>query len=335
MPDDLAFLDATAQAELVRTGEVSPLELVDGAITRTEKLNPELNAVIHPRFEKARTEASTPFPADAPFAGVPIVIKDLDGTLEGEPMHHGNRVLKKLGHVADHDSYLIAKLRAAGFVPIGKTNVPEFGLLPTTEPEAYGPTRNPWNTAHSSGGSSGGTASAVASGMVALGHAGDGGGSIRIPASACGLFGLKPARGRISMGPDTGEDWGGLVVRHVLTRSVRDSAAVLDVLEGFMPGDPYTAPPPVRRFADEVGAHPGRLRIGLRTRAFGDLCATDDECVAAAEDAARLLESLGHHVEPAAPAAFDEPELQVIGPDDFTAFTGLGYGANVAVGTFE
>jgi amidase len=238
-----------------------------------------------------------------------MVLKDLDGSSAGDPYHLGNRVLKEIGYVADHDSFLIARLRAAGFIAIGKSNCPEFGLLPTTEPEAYGPTRNPWNTAHSPAGSSGGSGAAVASGMVPVGHAGDGGGSIRMPASACGLFGLKPARGRVSMGPDNGEDWAGCVARHVVTRSVRDSAAILDALEGFVPGDPYAAPPPTRPYRDEVGADPGRLRIGLRTRAPGDLAATDDECVAATEDAARLLESLGHHVEEAAPTAFDEIAL--------------------------
>jgi amidase len=324
--DDLAFLDATAQAALVRSGELSPLELVEAAITRTEKLNPQLNAVIHPLFDKARATASGDFADDAPFAGVPMVLKDLDGPSAGDPYHLGNSALKEIGHVADHDSILIGRLRAAGFVAIGKSNCPEFGLLPTTEPQAYGPTLNPWNTAHSPGGSSGGSGAAVASGMVPVGHAGDGGGSIRIPASACGLFGLKPSRGRISMGPDNGEDWAGLVARHVLTRSVRDSAAVLDALEGMVPGDPYAAPPPARPYADEVGADPGRLRIGLRTRAPGDLAATDDECVAATEDAARLLESLGHHVEPAAPAAFDEIELLGL----FTTVMSTGVGWNVA-----
>jgi amidase len=305
---DLSSLDATAQAELVRSGDASPLELVDAAINRVEKVNGELNAVIHPRFDAARAEADAA-PADGPFRGVPIVLKDLDGELAGEPMHFGNALLKRIGHTGDHDSFLFAKLRAAGFVPVGKTNTPEFGLMPTTEPIAYGPTRNPWNTGHGTGGSSGGSAAAVASGMVPLGHAGDGGGSIRIPASACGLFGLKPTRGRISLGPEVGEAWAGLVQRHVLTRSVRDSAAVLDVLHGAMPGDPYTAPPPTRPYASEVGADPGKLRIGLRTTAPAAMAETDPECVAAAEDAARLLESLGHTVEPVSPAALDETEL--------------------------
>jgi amidase len=308
MADDLSFLDATAQAELVRTGELTPLELVDAAINRIEKVNGELNAVIHPLFDKARAAAGADLP-DGPFRGVPTVFKDLDGASAGDPLHLGNKLMKQLGHVADHDSYLFAKLRAAGFVAVGKTNTPEFGLMTTTEPDAYGPTRNPWNTQHSTGGSSGGTGAAVASGMVPLGHAGDGGGSIRIPASECGLFGLKPSRGRISLGPEAGEAWAGLVQRHVLTRSVRDSAAVLDVLAGPMPGDPYFAPPPARPFLDEVGTAPGALRIGIRTNAPAAMAETDSDCIAAAEDAARLLESLGHHVEVASPVALDETEL--------------------------
>jgi len=305
---DLSHLDATDQAALVRSGDASPIELVDAAITRIEKLNGELNAVIHPLFDKARATASATLP-DGPFRGVPIVVKDLDGTSFGDPIHYGNKLLKEIGYVADHDSYLFAKLRAAGFVFVGKTNTPEFGLMPTTEPQAYGPTRNPWNTGHGVGGSSGGTAAAVASGMVPLGHAGDGGGSIRIPSSACGLFGLKPTRGRMSLGPDVGEAWAGLVQRHVLTHSVRDSAAVLDALEGPMPGDPYFAAPPARPFASEVGAYPGKLRIGLRTTAPAAMAETDPACVAAAEDAGSVLESLGHHVEVASPAALEETEL--------------------------
>jgi amidase len=311
---DLAMLDATDQAALVRGGDLTALELVDAAITRVEKVNGELNAVIHPLFDKARAAAADADASDvdAPFSGVPIVLKDLDGSSAGDPLHFGNVALRDAGHVADHDSHLVTKLRAAGCIPVGKTNTPELGLLPTAEPKAYGPTRNPWNTEHSPGGSSGGSAAAVAAGMVPVGHAGDGGGSIRIPASACGLFGLKPSRGRVSMGPDAGEAWAGLVARHVLTRSVRDSAAILDAIAGAMPGDPYSAAPPTRPYVHEVGADPGRLRIGVRTRAPGALAVTDDECVAAAEDAARLLESLGHHVELAAPAALDDLELLMV-----------------------
>ena len=308
MTDARAHLDATAQADLVRTGEATPLELVDAAIGRVERTNPAINAVIHERFEQARAEAAGDLP-DGPLRGVPIVVKDLDGSLAGEPVHLGNRLLKELGHRVGESNFLFEKLQAAGVVVIGKTNTPEFGLLPTTEPDAYGPTHNPWSLDHSAGGSSGGSAAAVATGMVPVGHAGDGGGSIRIPAAHCGLYGLKPSRGRVSLGPEEGEAWSGLVVRHAVTRSVRDSAAVLDVIAGPMPGDPYTAPPPARPFAAEVGADPGRLRIGLCTNAPNDLAAVDPVCVAAAEDAARLLESLGHTVEIAKPAAFDQSGL--------------------------
>src|SRR6266516_4121188 len=222
MADDLAFLDATAQAQLVRDGEVTPKELVEAAIERIERVNPELNAVIHPLFDKARDAASSPDLPDGPFRGVPLVLKDLICHTAGDPFHEGMRFLKDLGWTEQEDTYLAAKFRAAGFVFVGKTNTPELGILPTAEPEAYGPTRNPWNTGYSPGGSSGGSAAAVASGMVPVGHGNDGGGSIRIPASECGLFGLKPSRGRTSLGPEFGDIMHGLVAEHVLTRSVRD-----------------------------------------------------------------------------------------------------------------
>jgi amidase len=308
MDTELSHLDATAQAELVRRGDVSPAELVEAAITRIEKLNGELNAVIHELFDRARDAVSKPL-GDGPFRGVPVVVKDLDGTLAGAPYHAGNRALKAAGYVAPTTSYLFEKLERAGCIIVGKTNTPEFGLMPTAEPEAYGPTRNPWDPSRSAGGSSGGSGAAVASGMVPLAHAGDGGGSIRIPASMCALFGLKPSRGRISLGPDESEGWGGLVVRHVLTRSVRDSAAALDILAGYVPGDYYTAPPPASPYRDEIGADPGRLRIGIRTEAPGGLVPTDPQCIAAAEDAARLLESLGHSVEIASPGPLSEGEM--------------------------
>jgi amidase len=306
--DDLAALDALGQAELVRRGEVTPAELVTAAIGRIERIDPGLNAVIHPRFERAHDEAA--HAPDGPFRGVPIVVKDLDGPLGDEPFHLGNHLLRDLAYTADHDSYLCAKLRDAGFVVVGKTNAPEFGLLPTTEPLANGPTRNPWDPELSPGGSSGGTAAAVAARMVALGHAGDGGGSIRIPASACGLVGLKPTRGRVSLGPDEGEAWSGLVVRHVLTRTVRDTAAVLDVLAGPMPGDPYSAPAPERPFLHETRAIPRRLRIGLRSdTAPGGIVPVDAACRATAERAGALLEECGHDIEPASPSALDDVSL--------------------------
>ena len=310
---DLAKLDATAQAELVRAGAASPIELVDAAIARIEKHNDELNAVIHPLFDRARAEANAAL--DGPFRGVPIVIKDLDGTLAGAPYHGGNKLLKELDYMPEVTSFLFSKLEAAGFVIVGKTNTPELGLMPSAEPLAYGPTHNPWDTTRSAGGSSGGSAAAVASGMVPVAHAGDGGGSIRIPASMCGLFGLKPSRGRVSLGPAESEPWGGLVMRHVVTHSVRDSAAILDVLQGYMTGDPNTAPPPARHYAREVGANPGKLRIGVSTHAPSDLAVTDPACIAAVGDAAALLESLGHKIEDSAPVALDEAGLM----DSFSA----------------
>lgn len=305
MPTDLAFLDATAQAELVRRKEVTPRELVDAAISRIEAVNPQLNAVIAPLFDKARAQAESTTLANGPFRGVPFLLKDLGCHSAGDPYHQGMRFLRDLKWVAKNDTYMAAKLRAAGFIFVGKTNTPELAILPTTEPEAYGPTRNPWDTNRSPGGSSGGAAAAVASGMVPAAHANDGGGSIRIPAGICGLVGLKPSRGRVSLGPDHGEMWQGMAIEHVVTRSVRDSAAILDAIAGPMPGDPYTAPLPVRLFLQEVGANPGKLRIGLMTRAPGGTMAVHPECVAATQDAAKLLASLGHTVEESYPTALD------------------------------
>jgi amidase len=303
---ELAYLDASGQADLVRCGELSPAELVDAAIARIERLNPTLNAVIIPLFEKARAQARAAALPDGPFRGVPFLLKDLDVLSAGDPYHGGTRFLRDAGWVASRDSHLVEKYRAAGFVVVGKTNTPEFGLNVTTEPQTYGASRNPWNTAHSTGGSSGGSGAAVAAGMVPAAHASDGGGSIRIPASECGLVGLKPSRGRVSLGPEHGEYWHGLVISHAVTRSVRDSAAILDVSAGAMPGDPYSAPPPVRPFSAEVGAPPGRLRIGVLTHTPGGAAALHPDCAAAAADVARLLESLGHHVDAAYPQAMDE-----------------------------
>jgi len=309
MSDELAFLDATAQADLVRRRKASPAELVQAAISRIERVDRELNAVIIPLFDKARAQAAGPSLPDGPFRGVPFLVKEIFAHTAGDPYHAGMKLLRRLGWVEREDTYLVTKFRAAGLVFVGRTNVPELGSLPTTEPDAYGPTRNPWDPSRSPGGSSGGAAAAVAAGLVPAAHANDGGGSIRIPASECGLVGLKPTRGRTSLGPDAGESWAGAVAEHVVTRSVRDTAAFLDAVAGPMPGDPYFAPPPARPFAAEVGARPGRLRIGLMTRAPGDAFPIHADCVAAARDTARLLESLGHVVEEAHPAALDDPEV--------------------------
>ena len=307
MTDEFAALDATAQAELVRGGKVSPLELVDAAIARVEKLNPELNAVIHSQFDLARERARGPLP-DGPFRGVPFVLKDFAAHEAGQPFHEGLRVAKEVGFVESTDTELVRRFKQAGFVTIGRTNTPELAILPTTEPEAYGPTRNPWDVTRSTGGSSGGSAAAVAARMVPAAHANDGGGSIRIPASECGLVGLKPSRGRTTLGPEFGDVLGGLVSEHVVTRSVRDTAAILDAVHGGMPGEPYEAWPPTRPYAAEVGAAPGSLRIGVRTAAPFDQVAVDPECVTATEGAGRLLEQLGHTVEVASPDGFDDPD---------------------------
>ncbi|MFM8304503.1 MAG: amidase [Actinomycetota bacterium] len=308
MTDALHWLDATAQADLVRRGEITPGELVDAAIARIEALNPALNAVITPRFAAARAAAAGPLP-DGPFRGVPFLLKDAVAHSAGDPYHCGMRVLKDAGWVAATDTALVARYRAAGLVIVGKTNLPELALSTTTEPLAYGATRNPWSLEHSPGGSSGGAGAAVAAGMVAVAHGNDMGGSIRIPASQCGLVGLKPTRARNSLGPDFGEFWGTTTHEHVLTRSVRDTAAVLDATAGAVPGDPYAAPPPARPFREEVGTDPGRLRIGFRTRRRGRDDDSHPDCVAAVTGTARLLESLGHHVEEVAIPALDDPAL--------------------------
>jgi amidase len=256
MSDPLATLDATAQAELVRRRELSPLELLDAAIARIERIDPQLNAVILRRFDRAREEVKAGRIGSGPFRGVPFLLKDLGAHLAGDPLHAGMRLLRDLAWREPGESHLATKLREAGFVVLGKTNTPELGLLPTTEPDAYGATHNPWDAARSPGGSSGGAAAAVASGMVPVAHASDGGGSIRIPAAVCGLVGLNPSRGRNSFGPDLGERWSGFSAEHVVSRSVRDTAAVLDATAGWMPGDPYAAPAPARPFVSEVGRCP-------------------------------------------------------------------------------
>jgi len=309
MSDAYSDLDATSQADLVRRKKVSPRELVDAAIARIEKLNPKLNAVIIPLFEKARALADSRDLPDGPFRGVPFVLKDLVSASAGDPNHNGMQFLKKHRFVGPADSTIITRFRAAGLVIVGRTNAPELGLAGTTEPLAYGPAHNPWNPAHSTGGSSGGSAACVAARLVPAAGASDGGGSIRIPASECGIVGLKPTRGRISLGPLAGEFWHGMATEGVVSLSVRDSAALLDTIAGPMPGDPYFAPPPPRPFAAEVGQAPGRLRIGLMTREPTNRRPLHPACVKAVESTGRLLESLGHHVEASHPSAYDEAEM--------------------------
>lgn len=298
LSDELASLDATAQAELVRRNQLKPIELVDAAIARIDQLNPAFNAVITPIFERARSAADRPLP-DGPFRGVPFLLKDLLTSYAGVRMTSGSLSLRDF--VPDHDSELVVRLKRAGLVILGKTNTSEFGLLPTTEPRLFGPSRNPWARGRTTGGSSGGSAVAVALGMVPMAHGNDGGGSIRIPASCCGLFGMKPTRGRNPLGPDFGDLISGLVAEHALTRSVRDSAALLDATAGPDVGDPYYAPLPKRPFLQEVGTDPGTLRIAFTTTAPTGVPIHDD-CVRAVEEAAKLCSELGHEVNEGAPA---------------------------------
>lgn len=296
--------DATALADLVRTGAASPRELVDMALSAIDAVNPRLNATVFRMDEAACKAADSPLP-EGPFRGVPMVVKDLDGFTAGVPYTMSCRFLE--GFVPDHDADVIARLRRAGFIFLAKTNCPELGILGTTEPELRGPTHNPWNLAHSPGGSSGGSAALVASRAVPVGHGGDGGGSIRIPASACGLFGLKTSRGLLPLGPDIGEGWGGYVVPGVLTRSVRDSAAIYDALRGPSPGEPYCGPVLVRSLVDAAASPPGKLRIAVcGTSLFGRT--TDPECTAGLGDTVKLLRDLGHDVDEARPE-FDRDAL--------------------------
>jgi len=304
--DTFVELDATAQAELVRRREVKPIELVDAAIERIERLNPTINAVVTTMYDQARAAASGELP-DAPFAGVPYLLKDIFAPYAGVPMTSGATFLRD--YVPDHDSEFVARLKRAGLIILGKTNLPEFGLVPTTEPRLFGPSHNPWDTGRTTGGSSGGSAAAVAAGMVPAAHGNDGGGSIRIPASCCGLFGLKPTRARTPSGPDYGDVLGGLTTDHALTRSVRDSAALLDATSGPDIGDPYWAPPPARPFLKEVGADPGRLRIAFTTEAFTG-GAVHADCVSAVREAAALCADLGHEVVEASPAIVGEMVIQ-------------------------
>ncbi|HTO54492.1 MAG TPA: amidase family protein [Myxococcota bacterium] len=306
MANDLTWMDALGQAELVAKKVASPRELTEAAIARIEKLNPALNAVVTPLFEKARAQAAGDLPK-GPFRGVPFLLKDLICATQGDPLYSGNRLMKAMNLTPPIDTNLAARYRAAGLVFLGKTATPEFGLTATSEALAYGPTKNPWDVTRSPGGSSGGSAAAVASGMVPAAHANDGGGSIRIPASANGIVGLKTSRGRISLGPLAGEGWNGLAGEHVVSRTVRDSAAFLDATEGYMAGDPYAAPKPERPFLSEVTRAPGKLRIGFMERSPSwSPEPLHPDCVAAVRDAAKLLESLGHTLETKHPAAADD-----------------------------
>jgi len=290
--------DALGLAALIAKKKITAREAIDEAIARAEKLNPALNAIIFPAFERARDAAKSRLPR-GPFTGVPILLKDMRAGAIGMPTRSGSRMMPPIP--ADHDSTVVARFRAAGLIPLGKTNVPEFGILPTTESALYGPARNPWNLAHSTGGSSGGSAAAVAAGIVPIAHATDGGGSIRIPASCNGLVGLKVSRGRITQGPDASDSTSGLSVDNVVTRSVRDTAAALDFISAIDYGDPYTAPAPEGSYLDGIRRKPKRLRIAfslanLYGRGF------HPDVTAAVKKAAKLCGELGHTVEEATPA---------------------------------
>jgi amidase len=289
--------DGLGLAELIRSRQVSAAEVCDAAVGRIQRLNPAINAVVTPMFDLAADALQRGLPEGA-FRGVPFLLKDLLSVYAGVPLTFGCKALKNF--IPDHDSELVARYKQAGLVTLGKTNTPEFGLVAYTEPELFGPTRNPWDLSRTPGGSSGGSAAAVSAGMVPLAGAGDGGGSIRIPASYCGLFGLKPTRGRIPTGPDFGELWQGAVVEHVITRSVRDSAAVLDAIAGSDAGAPFVVAPPERPFLEETRREPRRLRIGFSCRTPLET-PVHPENQKAVLQAALLLRRLGHDVEEAAP----------------------------------
>jgi amidase/6-aminohexanoate-cyclic-dimer hydrolase len=303
--------DGLALAQLVKTSQVSSAELVAEMRARIDARNPAINAVVG-LFENELEKAPS---SEGSFAGLPMLLKDLNIYVEGQITANGSRSMQSL--VADRDSALVERYRRAGMVIAGQTNSPEFGLSPTTEPLLNGPTHNPWKRGYSAGGSSGGAAAAVAAGIVPFAHASDGGGSIRIPAAACGLFGLKPSRGRISPAPQLGEGWNGLSTSHVVTRSVRDSAALLDISHGYVLGDPYSAPSVEGTFLEASQREPGPLRVAYATSNPVGLPLHED-CIAAVLDAAQLCDSLGHNVEETSPS-YDAQSLSaasygIIGP---------------------
>jgi Asp-tRNA(Asn)/Glu-tRNA(Gln) amidotransferase A subunit family amidase len=302
--DDYRRHDGLGLADRVRRGDVSPAELLETAIAAAERLDPKLNALSQKLYDEARASLSS-VEGSAPFAGVPFLLKDVSTAMKGTRTLQGSRLFADAAP-AEIDSTLTERFRRAGVVIFGKSTTPELGLAPSTETSLTGATRNPWDLSRTAGGSSGGAAAAVAAGIVAIAHASDGGGSIRIPASCCGLFGLKPTRARTPIGPLVGEGWGSLSVSHVVSRSVRDSAAMLDAIEGPAPGDPYRAPRPERPYLSEIESDPRPLRIALQRRPMS-AAGVDPEPARAVEEAAALLESLGHRVEEATlPGAWAE-----------------------------
>ena len=289
-------LDGLALAELVRKKEVTAAELLDVALARSAQVNPKINAIVTPMHEIARERVNQVL--TGPFAGVPFLLKDIQEDYAGVTTSAGSRAFKDY-RPAQH-AHFVRRLLDAGVVVFGKTNTPELALKGTTEPELFGATRNPWNLDHSTGGSSGGSAAAVAAGIVPIAGASDGGGSIRIPAACCGLFGFRPSRGRVGSGPAFGEVWEGASSEHVITRSVRDSAAILDILQGANSGDPFRIAPPERSYLEETRREPRKLRIAFSTRSPIGM-GVDPECISAVEDTARLLEDMGHTVVEDAP----------------------------------
>jgi len=317
----LARLDAVALAAMVKSGEIHPTEIIDDTIKRIEMLNPQVNAVIHPALERARKIAAGDLP-DGPFRGVPMLLKDLWPSSVGDPYHLGVKALKEAGHTGKHDANIVTAYRQAGFVICGRTNTPEFGLVATTEPEAHGATHNPWDLSRGPGGSSGGAAAAVAAGMVPAANASDGAGSIRIPAAMCGLVGLKPSRGRISMGPDQ-DEWGNSV-QHVVCHTVRDSAAILDATARPFPGDGMIAPSTGQPYLDQVRRGPARLSFGFVDHSLRPGLEVDPAISEAVRRTSRILESLGHSVEESHPDALANQQMV----DDFSAMWRVGAAAS-------
>src|SRR3954454_17473406 len=304
MSDDLLWKPALEQARMVRDGDCSSRELVDATLDAVERVDGELNAFVHVAADEARAEADRVRAGDdRPLAGVPIAIKDLIAPVAGMPMTWGMAAMRR--YVPEEDGNVARRLKRAGAIVIGKTTTPELGILPVTEPETNGPTRNPWDTGRTPGGSSGGTAAAVVSGMVAIGPGNDGGGSIRIPASCCGLVGLKPSRGRDSLAPDSADAAAGFDIDGCLSRTVADTAEVLDIISGNEPGDTFLAPPPSAPFDEAPRREPGSLRIAFTTESPNGV-PVDEECVTAVREAAELLESLGHRVDERVPEWADE-----------------------------
>ena len=304
--NELSRLDSYGLAELIRAGELSTTEAVQASIDRIEELDGALNAVVTERFERALEDAAGDIP-DGPFKGVPFILKDLWTSSADEPMHLGNKALKEINYISPVESDLARRYREAGFIVVGRSNTPEFGLVGTTEPESYGPSRNPWNTDYGTGGSSGGAAAAVAAGMVPSANASDGGGSIRIPAAMCGLVGLKPSRGRVPMGPMQ-EEWG-LSIQHVVCHSMRDAAGILDATAISTMGDGVVAPTHGQPYINQVGIEPGQLKIGIWNKSPRDDLGLHPDCQQLTQEAGEILEKMGHTIEEAHPSVLDDPAI--------------------------